>query len=165
MHLDLVSDSDEPGFGHRLPLLLNVVYCSRAAADIDAASVDRIIATSRRNNPRWGITGMLVFGEGIFFQWLEGPRASIVRLMELLRSDVRHEQIVMLSEVEESRERLFPQWDMELVEAEQIRVVLLDALEVDHEPHNAEALRAMLAALEARLGAPGSPPVCGVRAP
>ena len=157
MNLDMVSDSDEPGFGHRLPLLFNVVYCSRAATDVDAAAVDHIIATSRRNNPRWGITGMLVFGEGIFIQWLEGPRASIARLMELLRSDVRHGQIIMLSEVEESRERLFPQWDMELVEAEQIRVVLLDALEVDHEPHNTEALRAMLAGLDDRLAAPGLP--------
>jgi len=122
---------------------------------VDAAAVDHIIATSHRNNPRWGITGMLVFGEGIFFQWLEGPRASILHLMALLRSDVRHEQIIMLSEVEESRERLFPQWDMELVEAEHIRDVLVDALEDDHEPHNAEALRALLAELDARWGEPG----------
>ena len=61
----------------------------------------------------------------------------------------------MLSEVEESRERLFPQWDMELVDAEHIRDVLVDALEVDHEPHNAEALRALLAELDSRWGAPG----------
>jgi hypothetical protein len=40
---------------------------------------------------------------------------------------------------------------MELVEAEHIRDVLVDALEVDHEPHNAEALRAMLAEVDARL--------------
>lgn len=155
MHPNIVTDYDEPGFGQKQPLLANVVYCSRAAANVDAAAVDHIIATSHRNNPRWGITGMLVFGEGIFFQWLEGPRASIQSLMELLRSDARHEQIIMLSEIEESHERLFPQWDMELVEAEHIRAVLVDALEVDHEPHNADALRALLAELDARLGAPG----------
>jgi len=153
MKIEIDSDTggDEPGFGNKLPLLFNVVYCSKASESVDAAVVNQIIASSLRNNPGWGITGMLVFGEGIFFQWLEGPRESIVRLMALLRSDSRHGQIIMLSEVEESRERLFPQWDMELVEAEHIRDVLVDALEVDHEPHNAEALRAMLAEVDARL--------------
>ena len=155
MNPDSVTHGDEPGFGHATPLLFNMVYCSRAAAGVDAATVDHIIAASHRNNPRFGITGMLVFGEGIFFQWLEGPRASILGLMDLLRSDKRHEQIIMLSEVEESRERLLPQWDMELVEADHIRDVLVDALEDDRAPHDTDALRAMLDGLDARLGAPG----------
>lgn len=158
MQPKISTESDEPGFGHRAPLLLNVVYCSRAGTHVDAATVDNIIAASHRNNPRWGITGMLVFGEGIFFQWLEGPRDSILNLMALLRTDARHTQIIMLSEAEESRERLFPQWDMELVEADHIREVLVDALEDDHEPHNAVALTALLTELDARLGAQGQAP-------
>jgi Sensors of blue-light using FAD len=153
MNPEIVTDSDEPGFGRSAPLLFNLVYCSRAAPGIDADTVDRIIATSQRNNARSGITGMLVFGEGIFFQWLEGPRDAITRLMGVLRSDPRHGQIVLLSEVEEARERLFPQWDMELVDAEHIRDVLADALEDEHAPHDAAALRALLAEVEARGGA------------
>ncbi len=149
----ITAGNDEPGFNRGPPLLFNVVYCSRAAANVDAAVVDQIIATSRRNNPRQDITGMLVFGEGIFFQWLEGPRANIQGLMKRLHSDDRHGQIVVLSEIEESSERLFPSWDMELVGAEDIRVVLVDALEDDHQPHNIEALRAMLAEIDQRLGA------------
>lgn len=156
MHSNTFPSYDEPGFGRPPSLLFNVVYCSRAAAGVDATAVDQIIATSRRNNARLDITGMLVFGEGIFFQWLEGPRESIMDLMERLRSDSRHSQIVMLSAVEESNERLFPQWDMELVEAEEIRVVLIDALEDDHQPSSMDALRAMLAELDARLGTPSS---------
>jgi Sensors of blue-light using FAD len=157
MNPEYVTDSDEPGFGHRPPLLFNVVYCSRAAAGIDAAAVDRIITASQRNNARWGITGMLVFGEGVFFQWLEGPRGAIQRLLEMLRSDPRHEQIVLLSEVEEARERLFPQWDMELVGADHIRDVLADALEEEHAPHDAAALRALLAEIDARGGGAAQP--------
>ena len=64
--------SDEPTGGFAYPLLYNTVYCSRATAGVDAAAVDRIIQTSRRWNPENGITGLLVFGSGIFFQWLEG---------------------------------------------------------------------------------------------
>jgi len=153
MHSEPSPHSDEPGFGEQMPLLTNVVYCSRATEGIDAAAVDHIIATSVRNNPRYGITGMLVFGEGVFFQWLEGPRASIERLMDLLRSDNRHGQIIMLSEVDESRERLFPQWDMELVGAEHIAAVLQDALNDVHDPHDNAALRALLAEVELRWGA------------
>lgn len=156
MNPESTAGSDEPGFGEQLPLLYNVVYCSRAAVGVDAAAVDRIIATSHRNNPRWGITGMLVFGEDIFFQWVEGPRASVERLMALLRSDARHEQIVILSELEEARERLFSQWDMELVGVEQIRDVLADALNDVDDPHDAQALKALLAEIDARWGGPGN---------
>lgn len=150
MNPDFETGGDEPGFGHRDPMLFNLVYCSRAAPGIDAAAVDRIIATSQRNNARAHITGMLVFGEGIFFQWLEGSRDAITRLMGVLRSDPRHQQIVLLSEVEESRERLFPQWDMELVTGEHISDVLADALAEERDPHDEAALRALLNELNAR---------------
>ena len=100
---------DEPSFGLALPALYNVVYCSRATADVDDAEVARIITTARRCNPEHGITGMLVFGSGIFFQWLEGPRDNVTALMSLLRTDRRHESIILLSETEEVRERLFPE--------------------------------------------------------
>jgi len=108
---------DEPGFGHAFPALYNVVYCSCATRGVDDAAVQRIIATARRWNPEHGVTGMLVFGSGIFFQWLEGPRDNVTALMSRLRTDRRHDSIVLLSEVEEVRERLFPDWDMELVTA------------------------------------------------
>jgi hypothetical protein len=150
MNLDVETEGDEPGYGRRAPLLFNLVYCSRAAPGIDAETVDRIIATAQRNNARSHITGMLVFGEGIFVQWLEGPRDAITGLMGVLRSDPRHEQIVLLSEVEESRERLFPQWDMELVDAEHISEVLADALAEERDPHDVAALRALLDKVNAR---------------
>ena len=65
---------DEPGIGRALPPLYNLVYCSRATAGVDDAAVQRIVGTARRQNAIHGITGLLVFGSGIFFQWLEGPR-------------------------------------------------------------------------------------------
>jgi hypothetical protein len=140
---------DEPGMGGGLPMIYNLVYCSRATAGVDDAVVSEIIASSRRHNPARGITGMLVFGGGIFFQWLEGPHASVAELMEQLRADPRHEAIVLLSEDCESRERVFPDWDMELVESADIRAVLLDALETVKGETNAATLRLHLAHLDA----------------
>jgi len=142
------AQSDEPIPGQHLPLLYNVVYCSTATAGVDAAAVDDIIAYARRQNSAHGITGLLVFGGGVFFQWLEGPRDNVSRLLANLRKDPRHESIVLLSEEEEIRERLFPAWDMELVEAPQIRDVLQDALDSAEDAGNARALRRMLEQLD-----------------
>ena len=55
-----------------------------------------------------------------------------------------------LSEAEESRERLFPQWDMELVSGEHISDVLADALAEERDPHDEAALRALLNEVNAR---------------
>jgi hypothetical protein len=142
---------DEPGFGRAevpddpaLPLLYQVVYCSRAAEDVDEAAVAGIVASSRRHNPERAITGLLVYGSGVFFQWIEGPRAQIAQLMSILRDDPRHHDIVTLSETEELRERLFPAWDMEQVDAGDIRDVLEDALASASDPGNISALNRIL---------------------
>ncbi len=142
------SRGDEPGFGTSFPSLYNVVYCSRATAGVDDAEVQRIIATARRCNAEHGITGMLVFGSGIFFQWLEGPRDNVTALMSLLRGDRRHENIIELSAEEDIGERLFPDWDMELVTSDHIREVLLDALGGAREPKKKQALKRLLAHLD-----------------
>lgn len=144
------ASADEPGFSPGSPLLYNLVYCSRAAPEVDEAAVDTIIRTALRANPLHGVTGMLVFGSGIFFQWLEGPRAAVQRLMGLIKADPRHLHLVMLSETEESRERLFPTWGMERVETDHIRDVLADAIDAAEDANNAAALRTMLIELEAK---------------
>jgi hypothetical protein len=139
---------DEPAFAPGAPPLYNVVYCSRAVASVDDAVVQQIVATARLRNPQHGITGMLVFGGSVFFQWLEGPRERVSALMALIRADSRHDNIVELSAVEEVRERLFPEWDMELVTAEHIREVLEDAMDNAADVRNAQALAGLLSELD-----------------
>ncbi len=138
---------DEPLAGHPFRLLYQLVYCSRAAADVDAAAVDQIIRHARRSNPEHGITGLLVFGGGVFVQWLEGPRDTISDLMAKLQADTRHDSIVVMSTSEELRERLFPDWDMELVTGADIRDVLQDALDSTRDASSAATLRDLLARL------------------
>ena len=142
------SFGDEPGSGQAFPSLYNIVYCSKATADVDDAAVTRIIDASRRHNPARGITGLLVFGSGVFFQWLEGPRDTVTALLNLLKTDTRHDNVVVFSENEESRERLFPDWDMELVSTADIRDVLVDALDSAAGTRNAVALNLLLTELD-----------------
>jgi hypothetical protein len=128
--------------------IYNVVYCSHATAGVDDTEVQRIIATARRRNHEHDITGLLVFGSGIFFQWLEGPRDNVTALMSRLRADPRHRNVIELSETEEVRERLFPDWDMEFVTSDDIREVLLDARDSASDPQQARALGHLLAELD-----------------
>lgn len=148
MQIPDLNEADEPLGGVAMPPIHQIVYCSRAAAGINDAAVEGILKSAHRNNPRNGITGLLVFGGGMFFQWIEGPRANIRKLMEVIKADSRHESVVVLSETEEVRERLFPDWDMELVTPDDIRVVLLDAHENASDAQSIQALDTMLEQLE-----------------
>jgi hypothetical protein len=139
---------DELPIGNGQPLLYNLVYCSRATPGMDEAEVQRIVKSAKRWNPVHGITGLLVFGGGIFFQWLEGPRDSVMGLMRILAADPRHESIVSLTEAEEVRERMFPDWDMELVTPDDIRDVLADALAEASDPKHSAALTLLLEQLD-----------------
>lgn len=135
---------DEPAHSAGLRPLYHTVYCSRASLGIDEPAVDRIIASAHRLNPARGITGLLVFGSGIFFQWIEGPRDNVLELMATLKADPRHRDMVTLEESEEARERLFPDWSMELVSATDIRAVLIDARETAQDAQSVKALSNLL---------------------
>jgi hypothetical protein len=141
---------DEPGFpgGNDAIMLETFVYCSRAAEGVDAAEVSRLVAFSQSRNVAREITGVLVFGSGVFFQWIEGPPAEVRTLIANLHSDGRHHDIVTLDRSVEVRERLYPHWEMEQVEASDIREVLEDALETAEDQSNIAALQRILGHLE-----------------
>ena len=146
---------DEPGFERPaepddpdLPLIYHVVYCSRADAGVDEDEVSRIVASSQRHNPARRITGVLMFAGGVFFQWIEGPRREIKDLMAAIEADSRHHDIVSLNETEETRERIYPDWDMERVDVDDIREVLDDALDAAEDENNIKALKRILGQLE-----------------
>ena len=84
----------------------------------------------------------------MFFQWIEGPKTEVIGLVKLIESDRRHEMMVTLSTDEEVRKRIFPSWDMELVDAENIQEVLQDALETAQDQKIVEALNLMLSKVQ-----------------
>ncbi|MEE4110405.1 MAG: BLUF domain-containing protein [Halieaceae bacterium] len=141
---------DEPGFpreadpGYAAIALETFVYCSVASEGVGDVEVDRLIEFSQRRNAARGITGVLVFGNGVFFQWVEGPPTEVRSLIEKLHGDSRHRDIVELDRSVDRRERLYPGWEMERVEADDIRAVLLDALESAEDENNVAALKRIL---------------------
>jgi hypothetical protein len=127
-----------------LPALYHFVYCSRAADGVDDLEVGRIVERAQRHNLAHGITGMLAFGSGVFFQWIEGPAAEVKKLIASLHGDSRHFDIISLEQSEEKRERLYPNWAMEKVEAEDIHAVLEDALESAEDENNVATIKRIL---------------------
>ena len=133
------NDEGQPGQS-----IHHIVYCSRAVHDMDKDTLDKIITTAKQHNPRFGITGLLVFGSGIFFQWLEGPKDNVTSLYKMISADLRHSDVVLLTKEDEFRDRLFPNWDMELVAAEDISAVLEDAMHEASDPKQKNTLSKML---------------------
>jgi len=125
-------------------MLDSISYCSRGNTDPDGESFRQIIAVARRNNAIHGITGLLVHGSGLFFQWLEGPPHALKNLMAKIAKDPRHDNLVILGTHCDQPERVFPLWDMEPVSPEEIHDVLVDAIDNLKNETNAASLERFL---------------------
>jgi hypothetical protein len=91
--------------------LIHCIYSSRASAQISDADIQSLLAASRRNNLRCGITGMLLFIEGSFFQVLEGDQASVEQVYGVIARDTRHDRVTRIIS-EPIAHRSFADWTM-----------------------------------------------------
>jgi hypothetical protein len=137
-----------------LEKLYNIVYCSCATDIMSDRELANIIKTSQHNNARSGITGLLVYGGGMFLQSLEGPREAIETLMRELHCDPRHDGVIRLQSMEDMRERLYPEWSMQHVDPGEIREILLDSLSRARSPRQAQAITLLIELLDSQKLAP-----------
>lgn len=89
----------------------SLIYSSRVATEFDDDDLVQLLATSRRNNDEVGLTGVLLYREGRFLQYLEGPRQALLDRVRIIAADERHTSFVTLLE-EDIPQRLFPAWSM-----------------------------------------------------
>src|SRR5918998_2002584 len=98
----------------RMPFT-QLTYLSRNCLTGDAASLSNqvgdILAVSRRNNQRDGITGYLVSDGTWFLQILEGDHVKVTAGLVRIRFDPRHSDVMVIS-TRQIRTRSFPQWSM-----------------------------------------------------
>lgn len=100
--------------------LQRLVYSSRAtfAQVHDEGGINREIARilmqSRKNNPRRGLVGALYFGDGNFFQCLEGEAEAVDEVCERIRLDPRHAGMKILGR-HPIESRSFSVWAMKYV--------------------------------------------------
>lgn len=100
-----------------------IIYISRSTFAPSTATngiepnVARILAKSRVNNRKNGLVGVLYFGDGCFFQCLEGEESAVDKLYQTLLQDDRHTDIKLLSK-KSVEELSFSEWSMKYVPLE-----------------------------------------------
>ena len=103
--------------------LIRLVYVSRssfeAAKDFSGIepTVARILMQSRKNNPKQKIGGVLYYGNGFFFQCLEGYSDTVNALTSKIMKDDRHVDVQILK-VNQIEDRLFKNWSMKYIPLE-----------------------------------------------
>lgn len=88
-----------------------LIYVSTARHTLKTSHIDDILSASRDNNRKAGITGLLVFHDGVFFQVLEGEAADVSAVFEKISRDWRHSGCRVLFD-EPVVSRAFGDWSM-----------------------------------------------------
>ncbi len=91
--------------------LHRVVYLSSATQGFPAEALEELLVGAREANARRGVTGMLIYHDGNFFQVLEGRKADVLETLDRIRADRRHAGMIML-ENRPCRRSTFPDWSM-----------------------------------------------------
>ena len=92
--------------------LAQLVYRSAAVGRPTAGDLDHLLAQARERNAAEDLTGLLVYDQGRFVQWLEGPNTGIDRVWQSIRRDPRHTEVERLHTPWHPH-RLFPNWQMQ----------------------------------------------------
>ena len=81
-----------------------IVYVSSASKDLKESEIKTILEHSVSWNNHQGLTGILLFSEGNFFQILEGEERVTKELFEAIKKDPRHHNVIQIFGKEIHRE-------------------------------------------------------------
>ena len=91
--------------------LYRLVYSSVRSESCDQECIDKILASSVKNNPSKDVTGMLLYTEDRFIQILEGPLINVMETYNMILKDKRHGGSV-IRYCAPTEERFFEDWHM-----------------------------------------------------
>ncbi|WP_017445646.1 BLUF domain-containing protein [Gayadomonas joobiniege] len=92
-------------------VIYQINYWSKASQPMSRLALEALAKDAEQNNQKHDITGVLLFGAGMFFQCLEGPSDKVIHLFNKIKQDPRHYDITLVSQ-ECHSERFFSQWSM-----------------------------------------------------
>ena len=91
--------------------LIQRIYTSAARRDLKAEELVELLQGARARNVDCGLTGMLLYAEGSFFQVLEGEADAVDALYAKIERDQRHDQVTLIIR-EPIPKRYFDDWTM-----------------------------------------------------
>ncbi len=88
-----------------------IAYTSSAVPGLTEASLEHLLTRARRNNEVLGVSGVLLFHDGSFLQYFEGPPEAVRQVYERIQRSPMHRDIIELirGPIEE---RSFSNWLM-----------------------------------------------------
>ncbi|MGJ3239338.1 MAG: BLUF domain-containing protein [Anaerolineae bacterium] len=92
-------------------MLTTLIYGSTASYEMKQEDLKKILVTSRRNNEKAHITGMLLYKNKNFLQVLEGEEDALDELYEKIKQDKRHHSVYTIMK-RKIKQREFKQWEM-----------------------------------------------------
>jgi hypothetical protein len=137
--------------------VLQLIYVSqieaRAAHELDTTMCD-ILRTSRCNNSRDAITGMLLADGFAFIQLLEGEADDVERCFARIQADIRHQSVEVRTR-QQSESRVCEHWSMCGLTLSELDDALLEPGDIGFSYWQApgDALFQTLSGLAARYGA------------
>ena len=91
--------------------LESLAYVSRAVGFLDADKLARLLRRARERNLQQGVTGMLLYSDETFIQYIEGPANHLQLVYRTIRKDPMHNGVIKFLE-QPIAERVFPDWSM-----------------------------------------------------
>ena len=88
-----------------------LVYVSVRTEKCNDEEIQKILDACKRNNSDLDITGVLLYSNKNFVQYLEGEHDTIFELYDKIKEDDRHKNVVLISS-SPINERSFPSWQM-----------------------------------------------------
>ena len=91
--------------------LFKIVYCSRATKLPSSTELNALLIQARNFNSANGITGILLYKDGSYLQYIEGEQEVINQLYTSIKRDQRHYNVKTLvsGKIEQ---RVFHNWHM-----------------------------------------------------
>lgn len=88
-----------------------IAYVSSALGDVSEARLEALLVDSRGFNLSKGVTGVLLYHDGKFFQYIEGPVSGVEEVYARIKASRRHFGLVELLH-ERIHGRVFSEWSM-----------------------------------------------------
>ncbi len=88
-----------------------LIYISSSTVLMSNDELVNLLKESRLNNEKIGITGMLLYKDGSFMQYIEGEKDTVINLYKKIVKDTRHTDPIRLLE-NDIEERNFSDWSM-----------------------------------------------------
>lgn len=124
--------------------LCALVYLSSCNSSMTDEGLEMLLRQARSDNETNKITGMLIYNDGNFIQYFEGPERKVHELFDNIKDDPRHTSVTRLDSAKIDT-RVFGDWwmgyrqlsdDVDRIKGEHDqRTLMMDALNIDNENH------------------------------